>query len=246
MSHPLRGILFDLGDTLLDFGDVDVNAEFEKGARLAYDYLTDLGLPMPSFKAYHRKQFCSVRFNYVLTHLHGRDFNALDLIGRFSRRMGHKITHEQLVELAWLWYEPVRKCATIEPGLHEMLETFRQDGLKLGLLSNTFIPPEVLDRHLTQEDLLKFLPVRIYSCELNHRKPHPSIFDRAAEKMALPAEELMFVGNCLKADVRGANRAGMVSVLKDPTGRRHTWRSKPDHRIRRLTDLPQILDLYSR
>ena len=39
----VRGILFDLGDTLVDFGPIDTTALFARGARLAYGYLRRLG-----------------------------------------------------------------------------------------------------------------------------------------------------------------------------------------------------------
>jgi len=245
MAHRLQGIIFDLGDTLLDFGNVDVQAEFEKGARRAYDYLQHLGQPLPSFRRYHRQQFLALRWRYLVSHLRGRDFNALDLIGHLSQRLGHDLTHDQLVELAWQWYEPVSNHATTEPGLQEMLEGFRRGGLKLGLLSNTFVPPQVLDRHLKQENLLDLLAARVYSCELPRRKPHPSAFDMIMERMDLPPTSLMFVGDSFGPDIRGANRVGMISVLKDPTGRRRHWRFTPDHRIRRLLDLPPLVARYT-
>ena len=246
MKRQVSGIVFDLGDTLLDFGQVDVNREFETGARLAYDYLQRLGQPLPTFERYHRHQFRAVRWHYFISHLRGRDFNSLDLMDTLAKRLGHDLTRAQMVQLAWLWYEPVSRCATMPPGLRKMLDGFRRDGLKLGLLSNTFIPPEVLDRHLAEVDLLDLLPVRVYSCQHHRRKPDPRIFADTAEKMAAPAEELMFVGDSLRADIRGANRAGMISVLKDPTGAKRHWRTKPTHRVGGVIELPEVLKLYRR
>jgi FMN phosphatase YigB (HAD superfamily) len=244
MAQEIRGIIFDLGDTLLDFGSMDISAEFEKGTRLAYDRLKEWGKDLPSFASYHRRQFLTIRWQYFLTHVHGRDFNALDLLGRLGRRFGHDLTREETVELAGLWYEPVRCRATTEPGLREMLVGLRDDGLKLGLLSNTFIPPEILDRHIEQENLIDLLPVRVYSCDLPRRKPHRSAFTAVAEKIGLPLEELMFVGDSLKADIHGANRVGMVSVLKDPSGKKRHRRITPDHHIRSMLELPNVLRLY--
>ena len=245
MTRKIEGILFDLGDTLLDFGQVNVIKQFEEGARQAYDYFKSLGQPLPPFEGYHRRQLRTVRWQYFLSHVRGRDFNALELMADLAERLGHNLTDEQLMELTWLWYEPVRRCATVEEGLADMLRRFRDAGLKLGLLSNTFIPAEILDRHLAEEDLIEWLPVRVYSCQLRYRKPHPAIFAEAAGLMELPAENLVFVGDSLRADIRGANRAGMVSVLKDPTGRKRHWRIRPAHRIRRLTELPRIVATYN-
>lgn len=245
MVRRINGILFDLGNTLLDFGDVDVPALFEQGAKLAYEYLEQLGQPLPAFKYYHRFQRMAVWWRYFVSHITKRDFNALDLIGHLSDRLGHDLTKEQMVELAWQWYKPVGQCATTEPGLRETMSRLRENGLKLGLVSNTFIPSEVLDRHLRNIDLIDLLPWRVYSCDFGLRKPHREIFGEALNLIELPARQVMFVGDSLHCDIHGANRMGMVSVLKDPLGRRRHWWIRARHRIRRIGELPGIIARYN-
>jgi FMN phosphatase YigB (HAD superfamily) len=159
----LKGILFDLGDTLLDFGPVDTIELFEQGARLAYGYLQQLKLSLPSLSAYHRKQLRAIRWAYVKSLVTRREFNSIDIMDRTARGMGHQLTRAQLEELVWLWYQPLGRQATVEPGLSEVLEDLTRQGLKLGVVSNTFIPASALDRHLQQENLLHFFPVRVYS-----------------------------------------------------------------------------------
>ena len=244
MARRIKGILFDLGDTLLDFGKVDVLNLFEAGARLSYDYLEQLNQPLPPFEKYHRKQLWAIRWNYFKSRIINREFNALDVIGRVSESMGHSLAHRDKVELAWLWYEPLSKCATVEDGTSEMLQKFLSDGLSLGLVSNTFVPSEVLDRHLAKVGLLELLPVRVYSCEVSHRKPDRRIFEAALIAAGLEATETMFVGDSPVADIKGAAKAGMISVLKDPLGRFATPKIKPTHRIASLTELPGVLGRY--
>jgi HAD superfamily hydrolase (TIGR01509 family) len=242
----LQGILFDLGDTLLDFGPVDTIELFEQGARLAYGYLQQLKLSLPSLSVYHRKQLRAIRWAYAKSLLTRREFNSLDLMERTARSMGHRLTREQLEELVWLWYQPLGRQATIEPGLGDVLDGLTRGGLKLGLVSNTFIPASALDRHLRQENLLQFFPVRVYSCHARYRKPHPAIFHMALEAAGLPARSTMFVGDSPKADVYGAHMVGMKTVLKDPTGARKPYNSAPDHTIRSLSELPGIVAKYRR
>lgn len=241
MPRDVEGILFDLGDTLLDFGRVDVRGLFEDGARLAYQYLEELGQPVPSFSRFHRKQLWAVRWNYLKSRLTRREFNALDLIGVTSRRMGQQLTEEQTTELAWLWYEPLSECATVEPGLPDLLERWQGQGLLLGVVSNTFVPREVLDRHLHRVGLLEYLPVRVYSCDVRYRKPNPNIFRIALDRSGLPPEQVLFVGDSPRADIEGARRMGMRAALKDPEGRFNGADVPADHRIRRLAELDAIL-----
>ena len=245
MAPSIKGILFDLGDTLVDFGHLDVPTLFEAGARQTYDYLQSLGERLPSFAAYHRRQLRAIRWNYFKSKLTRREFNSLDLLGRLGAKMGHRLTGQQMLELAWLWYEPLSRCATTEEGLANLLRGLAGQGVKLGLVSNTFVPSEVLDRHLGQLGLLELLPLRVYSCQVGYRKPHPGIFAIALHQAGLEAAETMFVGDSPRADIFGANRAGMISVLKDPAGRHGDNKVRPRHRIKSLSQLPGIVLQYA-
>jgi HAD superfamily hydrolase (TIGR01509 family) len=241
----LRGILFDLGDTLLNFGKVDALDLFKQGAVLAYDYLTSLRKPLVPFPKFYRRQMWAIRWAYFKSRLTRREFNSLDLLGRISDAMGHQLTNDQTLELAWQFYVPLRNKATVEPGTRELLEDFRRQGLTLGLVSNTFLPPEVLDRHLEQANLLDLLPHRVYSSAVIHRKPQPEIFHIALSQTGLEAGQTLFVGDSPHADVVGANRNGLISVLKDPTGRHKRTRSNPAHRIARLEELRAVVAGYA-
>jgi len=244
MDRRIRGILFDLGDTLLHFGKVDVRGMFEAGARLAYAYLADLDQPLPPFASYHRRQLRAIRWSYLVSRLTGREFNAMTLIRRFARRMGHELTDEQFLELAWLWYKPLSDVATVEDGAVETLRELTER-ITLGVISNTFVPGEVLDRHLAREGMLELLPVRVYSCNVRHRKPSRRIFRIALERAGLDADEVAFVGDSPNADVRGAKRAGLVPILKDPTGRHHNDRIRPDYVIGALAELTGIVERHN-
>jgi len=244
MDQPIRGILFDLGDTLLEFGKIDAVKLFSIGARRGYQYLAELGLPLPNFAVYHRRQYWAVRWCYFKSRLTGRDFNIMDQIDRIGHTFGHRLAREDLVELAWRWYEPLSEIARAEPGLTEMLGGLARRGLKLGVVSNTFLPMEVMDRHLAKAHLLEYLPTRVYSSQGGYRKPARSIFAKALGAAGLEPGQTMFVGDSPWADIKGANRMGMISVLKDPAGRYRPWIARPRHRIRSILHLPKILDQY--
>jgi len=246
MGKPIKGILFDLGDTLVDFGKVDIASMFEAGARLAHEYLENQGFKVPSLPKYHRQQLWAIRWNYLKSRFTRREFNSLDLLGKLGARLGHDLTKEQILELAWLWYRPLREIATIEEGLVDTLRMLGSDGLKLGLVSNTFVPGEVLDRHLQSEGLLEFIPTRVYSCDVRYRKPNPVVFRIALERIGLAAEDTIFVGDSPQADIRGSNLVGMVSVLKDPTGKYEAAKAGAKHCIKRIAELADIVAGYNR
>lgn len=237
----IQGVLFDLGDTLMDYRHVDVPRMFKAGARLAYKHLLRSGQPLPSFGRYHFVKMITVRWNYLKSLVTGREFNSLHTLTHLNRRMDIHLSREETLQLAWLWYRPLSRAAILDPDSKPVLEQLRDAGLTVGLVSNTFVPGEILDRHLAQEGLRDLLPVRIYSCDVGFRKPDPRIFRVALERTGLAAEQTLFVGDSPKADVRGAHRAGMISVLKDPLDTHLRAKVAPRYRIRRLPELLEII-----
>jgi len=144
-----------------------------------------------------------------------------------------------LLELAWLWYAPLTQHTSVEAGCPALLGALRDQGLQLGIVSNTFVPGAVLDRHLALHGLRDFFPVRIYSSEVGYRKPNPRIFRLALRQMGVEAQQAIFVGDLVKTDIVGARRAGMRTILKQPWGA--AAGSQADRVIRQLSELPHAI-----
>jgi putative hydrolase of the HAD superfamily len=84
--------------------------------------------------------------------------------------------------------------------------------LKLGLVSNAFDPGWLLRRDLDQMGLTERLDVAVFSSEVGKRKPHPEIFRRALAELGVEPEAVIFVGDRLYEDIRGARELGMKTV----------------------------------
>jgi len=244
MARRIRGILFDLGDTLIDFAHVSMTAMFRQGARLGYEYLQDLEKTVPSFRKFHFRQLWAIRWNYIKSRVTGKEFNSIDVMRRFARKWGYQLSEEESLELSWRFYTPLSKAATIVPGAPETVAALVEKGLKIGVVSNTFLPGHVLDRHLDLVGLGDLIGPRVYSSEVVHRKPNRKIFQIALEKTGLEAEDTLFVGDSPKADILGAHRASMATVLRELPGRRKKTPVAPDHILTDMTELLQIVAQY--
>ncbi len=95
---------------------------------------------------------------------------------------------------------------------HALLESLRNRGLKLALVSNTASPDWLLRPVLEQQGLVERMDAIVLSSEVGKRKPHPAIFERALTEIGARPDEALFVGDRLDADVAGASRAGMRTV----------------------------------
>ena len=235
-------MLFDLGETLLNFGRVNKSRVFQQGARLSYDFLKSCGQPVGSFNYYCWRNLLALRIRHWLSNVTGKDFNALLLLRGIGTKRGIRLDRQQWRHFAWLWYEPLRKVAKTESNITETLTKLKELGIKLGIVSNTFVHSSSLEKHLEQLGILDFFTVRLYSYEFDFRKPDARIFKTAAERIGEILENIMFVGDQINKDVKAAARIGMQAVLKAAYTNVGKKTPKGAWKINQLAELPTLIE----
>ncbi len=241
-KQKIQAILFDIGETLLVFGKVDAVVLFKQGGKQAYEFLKKHNQPVKSLRFFLVRHLIVIRLLNLWSNIIKKDFDSSAILRKIAEYNGVELTEPQWRQYAWCWYEPLSKLAQIEPDIKETLEKLKQMGIKLGLLSNTFINAATLERHLEQIGILDCFDVKMYSYQFRYRKPDKRIFLEAAEKIGARPENTLFIGDRLDMDTAGALKAGMFSVLK----KAHTNSSKtiPQNiiKIEKLAELPEMID----
>lgn len=203
----LRAVLFDWGDTLMQFG---YEPELvEAGHRAGLEALGRDGLPEIDVITAHFREHYQPLF-WVHGTLEEIEYPGLvrELFGHF----GIDLTDEELgrfLEAEHAAWEPARVLGSTT---HALLEALRSRGLRLGLVSNAFDPGWLLHRDLEQMGIAERIDYAVFSSEVGKRKPHPEIFERALEALGVAPGEALFVGDRLYEDVRGAAQVGMTTV----------------------------------
>lgn len=238
----LRAVLFDLGDTVLEFGRVHTTRMFLEGARLSYDFLQAKSQPLPGFRGYFLMNFVCLRWRHLVSHFTRNDFDSLAVLRAMGIKQGINLSHEDWQHLTWLWYKPLGASAKVEPNLRGTFAALQNRHIKLGILSNTFVHGSALDRHLEELKVKDFFPVRLYSYQFEFRKPDPRIFQEGAKRIGEDCANIMYVGDRLDKDMRPALELGMVPALKRARANRRKTMPAGVHVIDRLSQLPDLID----
>jgi len=240
-NTPIKAVIFDLGDTLLNFGRVDTGSLFLKAGRVSYEYLKSASQPVGGFQRYLWGNLLGIRAQSFFSGLFGNDFDSLEILKTYGLKKKYTLTDEQWEDVNRCWYQPLKELTKVECDLIETLTTLKDSGLKLGILSNTFVNACSLDAHLEELGILDFFPIRMYSYQYEFRKPNVKIFQTAAEQIETPAANILFVGDRINKDVNGALKAGMRPVLiKAYT---NAGKKRPDGtiEIEKVAELPKII-----
>lgn len=120
-----------------------------------------------------------------------------------------------------------------------VLNQLKKLNYKLGIISDCDL--DVADGIIKKHNLNKFFDVKVISSEIKSYKPDPQVFSKAVELAKCKPREVVYVGDS-EIDIKGAKEVGLFTIIID----RGELESKklgiePNYRIKKLTELPDIL-----
>jgi putative hydrolase of the HAD superfamily len=149
--------------------------------------------------------------------LPGEDFYDAQarIMASFLKKSNPAELREKVDRLIYRGWESHFTRIKLYPQVKETLNRLRQGGLKTALLSD--FPPE---RKLETLGLGGLWDQVLCSETLGALKPDPLPFENLARSLGLEASRILYVGNSLSYDIRGAKNAGLMTAFITPWRRR--------------------------
>jgi putative hydrolase of the HAD superfamily len=245
MRPQLKAVLFDMGNTLLEFETLPWEELDRRALDAAWHRLqAEAGGAWPSRERFHALyRQVLVRFESEAAASHreralGEFFE--EVLGDCGLPPGSPLIRH----LEEAHYGPIRSQVSLYPEVPEALAGLRARGLRLGLVSNSFWPTELHLRDLAEFGIDDYFPVKVFSRDLGFRKPHARIFHEALDALGVRPGEAVFVGDRADRDVDGARAVGMRGVLRVHPRTYRPGAGPADAEIRGLDELPVWLDRW--
>lgn len=240
-----EAVLFDLGSTLIYFDGAHEQAyaksnealwEALKSAGLELNreqFLEDFTSRMRQYFAEREMEFIEYTTAYILRTLLG-EYGFHDLPDSLIQPA---LNARYAVSQAY-WKREIDTLPT--------LEELRCRGYRMGMISNAGDDTDV-QTLIDLAEIRPYFEAIITSASLGIRKPNPLIFKIMLDKMGLPAEKAVMVGDTLGADILGARNAGIFSVwitrrADTAANRSHVDTIAPDLKISTLAELLDLLE----
>jgi putative hydrolase of the HAD superfamily len=202
----LRAILFDWGNTLVR-SELDPELLAEGHAR----GLEAVGGDAPSRYRAFADRYAEVVLPPLLEQREAElDYAAL--VAGALTDVGLDVDVDALDRFLAAEHANWRKAHPVEPDLVELLDAIRERGLRIGLVSNLFDPPELLRRTFAELGVLDRIDSVSVSSEVGWRKPSPRLFGHALAELGVPAGEAAHVGDRRREDVGGAAAVGLRTI----------------------------------
>ncbi|MCP4567066.1 MAG: HAD family hydrolase [FCB group bacterium] len=240
----VKGVIFDLGSTLIEYENRDWTEIALDGQRLGYKQLLDSDHVLPDFETFNARleeikgEFRQVAISTL------NEWNAIDAPTKLLTELGLENAKEQGWNFMEAFYSFIRDPLTVEDGARKTLKSLMARGFKTGLISNTIFEPHQHDVDIKMFGLMPYLGFRIYSTSFGKRKPHKDIFLAGLEEIGLTAEETVYVGDRFTEDVEGPLGVGIRPILKKRAGREYPD-ELPDGVVT-INKLSELLDIVQK
>ncbi len=243
----VRGVIFDLGDTLMYFDapwddavshamSGEMAAFFTRKrieldeAALAETFIAQRQAGRAVAERTNLEVTCGESLRAALEKIQAPTA-AFRLIPEAVR------TYFKYSEAAWKAY----------PDTHATLRHLYRQGYRLGALSNATDDPNI-QRIVNRLGLRPWLSPVFSSAGLKVRKPLRAPFDLILSRWGLPPGKVVMVGDTLDADVAGAHAAGMRAILitagETKPNDEHQPPIIPDASMSALSQLPDLLERW--
>ena len=237
----IQAIIFDLGGTLLEFPNWDDQVADRWGA--TFDFFR-AARPTEELA---RAEFVQAMLGAEMEHWRRVDNEHWSgppsgLVHDGYARLGRHADEATIIAVLDAYARAIDGWATPFPDAQPTLEHLRGRGYRIGLLSNTWWAADWHNADLATHGLGHYLDELVYTSDLPHSKPHPSVFRTVAERLGVAHEHCVMIGDRPVDDISGALGAGMRGILKTngrpPATPPHIT---PTAIIAHLAELPAVL-----
>jgi HAD superfamily hydrolase (TIGR01662 family) len=206
----IQGVIFDLGMTLVQFiGDWDAVLE-ESWQSLAH-FLIKRGynLDRQRFVRSFRELFGSRLYERTVDYI---ELPTTELFHQVMNQFEYFDLPEGITEQAMKRFYSISEAHwAAKDGVNQVLDSLKEDGLRLALISNAGDVPNVY-RLLEKGQLKGYFDPLLISAAEGIRKPHVELFNKVLRAWGISPEEIVMVGDNLMEDILGAQKAGIHQI----------------------------------
>jgi len=210
----IRAIAFDINGTLAEIRTDEGLDEIYLTLRRVLSYQ---GVSIDTWRL-REVYFANIKEQQDASGEQYPEFDAVAIFRRIVDEFGTGYTKSMPAEkreqlplfLAELFRAVSRKRLELYPYVREMLDTLR-DRYPMAIVTDAqsaYARPE-----MHKVGILDYFDTIIVSGDYGYRKPDKRLFQMALDKLGVPAEQTLYVGNDMHRDIYGAYNAGMKTAL---------------------------------
>lgn len=200
-------VLFDYGDTLI-YRNKPIEEIREKRLENLYKYLINkkINIDIKILKENFYNIWDSI---YKKCEEESIEVPAEETIPKILEKIG--ISYKYNKEIIYDFFKPDIESIMLFPEVKEVLKFLKNNGYKIGLISNT-VSDWFVKETLKKLEIEKFFNCIVTSAHIRIRKPKEEIFEKALKELNANKSQTVMIGDSLKSDILGAKKLGIKTI----------------------------------
>lgn len=229
MTQKYTDLLFDLDDTLLDFGATETQAlrllfatyNLEMTPQLEKDYkkFNQSLWKKLELGTLSRKELLEKRFSTFF-----KEYLALDVDGI--------ATGKQYTSFLAQGHQQIK-------GAKELLQDLKKAGYQLHVVTNG--NKNIQYKRLDDSHFNRFFDTIFISEEIGYQKPTKQFFEHVFNKLDLVPNQAIIIGDSLSSDIKGGINAGIDTLWYNPAQITNNSTIQPTYEIHKLEQIKEIV-----
>ncbi|EFD92911.1 MAG: hypothetical protein BJBARM5_0284 [Candidatus Parvarchaeum acidophilus ARMAN-5] len=237
MKKEIKGVIFDLDNTLIDIHNTVKNADDAVFEEIKKDFKQINYQLFREFIDKTNKEFKTIPYDK-------RNIQLFYEI--FARVSSVELEQKHIEKYSNIFEEYFLRRLEFTDEADETIKKLKKAGLKIGLLTGEGLYPGSKTKTISNIEFIHHFDITVIAkVNIAESKEEVEAFVKTASMLELKPSEIIFVGDMPEIDIDNAKKAGMMAVLFDKynvkKGRKKIF--EPDYIIETMKDLYRILDI---
>lgn len=233
----IDAVIFDWGNTLVDYPLDTPASQVQWLASFLREAACQWGDPLrKEMESFADDQESLYRFNQEMP-----DYSVRGFEGRLREALSIGFSAHIALKLERQLCRRLFSCASVIEGAEEVVLKLKQQGVAVGVVSNTPWGTTADEWRLELESynfIRKNCDATVFCRDVGFRKPHPAAFIECLQRLTVAPVKTLVIGDNLNSDVAGAHAAGCKGIWFDRKSSEMAPQNQPAVKV-----LTELLDM---
>lgn len=229
----IKGVIFDLDETLYDYKSAD---------KIAYDHVTEYLIKLKKYDKIDvvatlfeaKKSVKNILSPVLSTSIHQRILYFQKIVEKLN------LSYVEAKKINLMYWEKFYNNIVPREGVIDLFKYLKEQNIKIAVLTN--FTTEHQFNKLDKLGLLKYIDVLVTSEEIGVEKPDKRSFQAIINKLKLSPDKLLMVGDDFKSDIEGAIESSIYAAYFNKNSEKVSMTS--DHLT--FNSFDQLLNLFKK
>lgn len=241
--EEIKLVIFDMGNTLLDF-HTDNKSDEEKdeiGLQRLEIFLQEKFDVRIDWRELEKAFMVPWYSDFYIRERDLVELNVRDYLNNALKKYGVILSEIQCLEAMKCFYSTYKEHVIVNSNGEALLKKLKSSGINIGVISNCIVQDDIYKEIFDYVGISGYIDQYVFSYSNNCRKPSLKLYKKMVSNFDIRPEEVLMIGDNLKADIEPAQKLGFRTIWYNPKRKINDLELNIEKEI---NDFKEVFDMF--